>query len=126
MTDELSLADRVRSALGSGDADAWRRLLTPDAKWGPPDDPHSGCHSAEEVIAWWNLARERGVHATVTEVVPGPGTILVGVKVAGRDEEDPAAESDRWQVLTVREGLIADIRGYEERQVAAARAGITS
>jgi ketosteroid isomerase-like protein len=125
MADELPLAERVRAALGSGDVGAWRGLLTPDAKWGAPDDPNPSCHSAEEVIAWWNLARERGVRATVTEVVPGRGTILVGVKVGGRDGDDPGAESDRWQVLTVRDGLIAEIRGYDEREVAAARAGIT-
>lgn len=119
------LAERVRAALGSGDSDAWRRLLTPDAKWGPPDDPHWGCHSAEDVIAWWNLARERGVRATVTEVVPGPGTILVGARVSGREEDsDGGGESDRWQVLTIRDGLIADIRGFEERDIAAARAGV--
>lgn len=126
MADELPLTERVRAALGSGDTAAWRQLLTPDARWGPPDDPHSGCHSADEVVAWWNLAREAGVRATITEVLAGPGTVLVGVRVSGRDEDDPGAESDRWQVLTVRDGLIADIRGYEEREPAAARAGITT
>jgi len=31
---------------------------------------------------------------------------------------------ERWQVLTLRGGRVADIRGFDDRAVAAARAGV--
>lgn len=36
------LADQVRAALTARDLDAFRELLTPDARWGPGDEPNFG------------------------------------------------------------------------------------
>jgi ketosteroid isomerase-like protein len=120
------LAGRVRSALESGDLDAIRDLLDPDARWGAPEGPgNADCRNRDQVIAWWARARAAGVRAVVTEVTAGPGTLLVGLEVTGTPA---AAESGgaagRWQVLTLRGDRIADIRGFEDRAAAAARAGV--
>ena len=55
MSDEASategpavLAGRVRSALESGDLDAIRDLLDPDARWGAPDGPSDYYCRSEE------------------------------------------------------------------------------
>lgn len=52
--------------------------------------------------------------------------ILVGLKVAGRAgvDDKTGAEKDRWQVLTVADGQIVDIRGFDDRGEAAAYAGM--
>jgi ketosteroid isomerase-like protein len=123
--DELeSLAVRVRAALDAGDLSGIEELLTPDARWGPPEEPEVGCRSRAEVVAWWSEARDRGMSATVTEVVAGPDALLVGLRVTTPPSEtDPGGTSERWQVLGVREGKVADIRGFDDRAVAAARAG---
>lgn len=114
-----ALAGQVRAALESADLTAYKNLLAPDVHWGPPDSPRWGCHNREQVLAWYKTARRKGVRAKVTEVVVGRGSLLVGLDVTGRED------SVRWQVLQVRDdGLITDICGFENRNEAAARAGV--
>ena len=112
------LAGKVRVALGSGDLDAYQELLAPDVHWGPPDSPEWGCRNRNEVLTWYKKARDDGMRARVTEVVVGPGCLLVGLEVSGREG------SLRWQVLRIEGGLIADIAGFDSRDQAAARAGV--
>jgi ketosteroid isomerase-like protein len=121
-----ALAGRVRSALESGDLDAIRELLVPGARWGAPEGPgDADCRTREEVVAWWARARAAGVRAMVTEVTAGAGTLLVGLEVTGRPGADETGGAvERWQVLTVRGGRITDIRGFDDRTAAAARAGV--
>ncbi len=112
-------------ALDAGDLDAYRELLDPHATWGPPDDPVSGCHSRDEVLAWYGRSRDAGMRARVTEVAVGAGKLLVGMRVVGRPAaEDAGGEADRWQVLTLGDGRIVDIRGFDDRVEAARRAGV--
>jgi hypothetical protein len=120
------LAKRVRSALGSGDLDAIWDLLDPDARWGAPEGPSDAdCHNRDQVIAWWVGARTAGARAVVTEVTAGAGTLLIGLEVTGTPAAREAGGAiERWQVLTVRDGLIADIRGFDNRAAAAARARV--
>jgi len=128
-TDPSTLSDiasRVRAALESADLAQFRDLLDPNATWGPPDDPASGCHNRDEVLAWYQRARDEGVRATVTEVTVGAGKLLVGLKVTGSPAAaDQGGQADRWQVLTLRGGRVTDVRGFDDRDEAAARAGLT-
>lgn len=114
------LAEKVRVALESTDLDAYQELLAPDVHWGPPDSPQWGCQSRDQVLTWYQKARDDGMRARVTEVVAGPQCILVGVEVSGREA------SQRWQVMRVEDGLIVDIAGFDDRAPAAARAGVDS
>jgi ketosteroid isomerase-like protein len=120
------LADRVRSALESGDLDDIRKLLAPDARWGAPGgSSDADCRNREQVIAWWARARAAGARAVVTEVTAGTGTLLVGLELTGTPAADEAGgAAERWQVLTVRGNRIADIRGFDDRTAAAADAGL--
>ena len=121
-----TLAGRVRSALDSGDLDAIRDLLDPGARWGAPEGPSdSDCRDRNQVVAWWARARAAGARAVVTEVTAGAGTLLVGLKVTGTPTAQRGRQSSqRWQVLTVLGDRIADIRGFDDRTAAAARAGV--
>jgi len=121
-----ALAGRVRSAFESGDLDAIRDLLDPDARWGAPQGPgDADCRNRDEVIAWWAGARVAGARAVVTEVTAGAGTLLVGLDVTGRPAAcEAGGAAGRWQVLTVKGDRIADIRGFGNRAAAAARAGV--
>lgn len=120
------LTERVRAVLESGDLDAIRDVLDPGARWGAPEGPNDAdCHNRDQVIAWWAAARAAGARAVVTEVTAGAGTILVGLEVTGTPAADEAGgTAARWQVLTVRDDRIADIRGFDNRPSAAARAGV--
>lgn len=118
------VGNRLKSAMENADLDGLFALLAPDVRWGPPDDPVSGCHNRDEVRAWYQAAFDGGVRATVNEVVATNDRLLVGLAVSTTGAPvGPVAE--RWQVLTVRDGLIADIRGFETRGDAANRAGVT-
>jgi hypothetical protein len=120
------LAGRVRLALESGDLDAIRDLLDPSARWGAPEGPHEAdCQNRDQVIAWWASARAVGARAVVTEVTTGAGTFLVGLEVTGTPAAREAGGAvERWQVLTLRGDRIVDIRGFDDRAAAAARAGV--
>ncbi len=113
------IADQVRDALSTADLDAYAHLLDPGVRWGPPGDRSSGCQTRQEVLSWYQRGYAAGVRAEVTETIVCGDRILVGLRVTGRDDG-----GDRWQVLTVRDGLVVDIAGYEERAEAAASAGL--
>jgi len=118
------VAQRVGAALNDADLGAMRELLDPDVQWGPPGaDASWGCHNRDQVLAWFEQGRGAGVRADVTELVAGGGKLLVALRVRGRSTGRDADE-DRWQVMTLREGRIVDIRGFERRQDAAAFAGL--
>lgn len=124
--DPAALAGRVRSALESGDLDALKDLLDPGVRWGAPEGPGEfDCRNRDQVITWWDRARAAGARAAVTEVSAGSGTLLVGLEVTGTPgAQEAGGATRRWQVLTVRGGRIADIRGYDNRAAAAAQAGL--
>ena len=108
------------------DLSAFGDLLDPDVSWGAPDDPVSGCHNRDQVIAWYNRARAQGMEGRVCEVAAGADALLVGTEVRGTQEADDAGGTvERWQVLKIRDGKVYDIRGYTDRHEAATQAGVT-
>jgi hypothetical protein len=127
-TEPTELTERVRLALESGDLDAIRDLLDPGARWGAPEGPaEADCQNREQVVAWWAGARAAGARAVVTEMTAGAGTLLVGLEVTGTPAADEAGgAAERWQVLKLRGARIVDIRGFDNRSAAAARAGVSA
>lgn len=66
-----------------------------------------------------------GVRATVIEVTATAGALLVGLDVTGTpDAAEEGGTARRWQVLTVSGGRVTDFRGFDNRDEAAARAGL--
>jgi ketosteroid isomerase-like protein len=128
MPDDQSRAggieDRIKVALESADLTAIRDLLDPDVRWGAPDDEAPGCQNRRQVLAWYRRGRQAGVRAQVTELVAHGDKILVGLNVVGRPAAEARGSEQRWQVLTVAGERIVDIRGFDDREEAAARAGV--
>jgi hypothetical protein len=116
------IARQVKAALEAADVSAFSDLLDPHVRWGAPDDPVPPCQTRDQVLTWYQRGRDDGVRASVTEVVVGDDKLLVGLRVVGRAAEDEPV--DRWQVLTLGGGLVVDIRGFDDRGEAAARAGV--
>lgn len=120
------LAETVRSAMDNADLEAFLSLCADDVHWGAPGDSHGGCHNRVQVRSWYEAAFGRGVRATVTEVVHGPTSLLVGLTISGSPAaEEQGGPAERWQVLTLRDGRITDICGFDDRTQAAAWAGVT-
>ena len=118
------LAGLVGQALAAADLDSFADLLHPHVRWGAPGDPCPPCQNRAQVLAWYRSGREAGMRARVTETVAVGDWIRVGLRVS-RSEADSGVtdEADRWQVLTIRDGMVADIRGFDSRDEAAAAAG---
>jgi hypothetical protein len=110
------LAARVRYAMESIDLEEMGELLSPNARWGAPEQDVPTCRNAREILAWYDVARENGVRADITEVVVVGEGLVVGLKIlATREGPSKSKNATRWQVLSVQGGLIAEIRGYESR-----------
>ena len=115
------LADQVAAALEAADLSAYRELLHPDVRWGAPDAKRPSCRNRDQVLAWYQRGRESGVRASVTEVVILGDRLLVGLNVRGGQGDDEGGVP-RWQVLTVSDGRVVDIVGFDDRAEAVARA----
>jgi len=115
------LAERVRATMEAGDLVAMAELLAPDARWGAPEQDVPTCRSATEVLAWYAMARENGVRAHVFEVGVVGERIVVGLRIiADGAVASGSPDATRWQVLSVEDGRIGEIRGYDTRDDATA------
>ncbi len=117
-----NLAMRYRNALEAADLTAFSDLLDPDVQWGAPDDPRPECRTREQVLAWYRRARASGARARVSEVVVLGDRVLVGLVVSRNQAAIRGGEAERWQVLTVRDGRVIEIVGFDKRSDALARA----
>jgi ketosteroid isomerase-like protein len=117
------IAQRVSQALAAADLSAYSDLLHPDVRWGAPGDPFPPCQNRAQVLSWYQRGRDAGTRARVVETVAAGDKVLVGLAVFQADDVDEH-EHMRWEVLTIRDGLVADIRGYDCRAEAAASAGL--
>lgn len=123
------LATEIRRAMESADLDVMGELLTPDARWGAPEQDVPTCRNATQILSWYEMARDNGMRANVIETVIIANHVVVGFKVlATRDATPSAGDALRWQVLSVRDGRVAEIRGYETRREATefATAGVSN
>jgi hypothetical protein len=109
------LARKVRIGLETGDLAAYRDLLDPDVHWGPPGVSSPPCQNRDQVIAWYERARQAGTRATVSEVEVLGDQILVGLVVTGNEQARDRGGQARWQLLTVKDARIIDIVGFEQR-----------
>jgi hypothetical protein len=111
-----SVAERIRGALEDADLEQLAALLSPDVHWGAPGDATPPCQNRDQVLRWYTKGRAAGRRGTVTDVEVHANALLVGLRLDTGEE--------RWQVLRVGPDGITDIRGYEDRQTAAAQLGI--
>lgn len=117
------LAPLVREALESADLASFRDLLDENVRWGPPGDHSPPCQNREQVLTWYERGKASGVRATVSEVTVLEDHLLVGLVVRGASESrDRGGEALRWQLLSVHQGLVSEIVGFDRRNEAVAYA----
>jgi len=113
-----TLTDEVRHAVETVDLVAIAALLAPDARWGVPGQKVPTCRNSQQILSWYEMARDNGARADITEIVIEGNNIVVALKVLNAKAPSKAPNSERWQVLSVDGGLVAEIRGYETRHEA--------
>ena len=117
------LAEEVAVALAAADPARFAELLDPDVTWGAPGDPSPPCRNRQQVLAWYQRGRADGRRARDVRVTAHGDKILVSMVVNSPDAAAPVLGDPRWQVLTVVDGRITDIRGYDNELDAMKAAG---
>jgi len=109
------LASRVRVAMAVEDLSAFGELLHPDVTWGAPG-AHPGCKSRNQVLVWYQRGREAGVRGSVFDIEIIGDRPLVSMSVRGTEEaQERGGTALRYQVLTVRNGRVIDIVGFDDK-----------
>lgn len=120
------LARKVRAAYETSDLSLLDEILDPSVHFGPPGDPSPPCQSREQVIAWYERARAAGASAHVVAMEVMGDRLLVDLLLRGNDSARARGGlAPRWQLLTVRDGKVVDIVGFEQREEALSFAGTT-
>jgi ketosteroid isomerase-like protein len=96
----------VRDAVESTDLDAFAEALAPDAVW-IGRYPGELCRNREQVLEMLREARERGVRPRPEIVYEADDLLVVDPHLDGRH-----------QVITLREGLVSEVRAFRSREAA--------
>jgi ankyrin repeat protein len=110
------VARHLEAAYRSLDFELLGSLLHPDVRW-------SGqCSTSAEVLDWYRRLLADGTQATVDSVEVDRDAVVMGISVSGQAEGARPAPADRvFQVFTVDNDEIVEIRGYPDRPSALAR-----
>jgi hypothetical protein len=117
MTDTIEeTAALVRRALATEDLEAFAGLLDLAVTWGAPGATNPTCKSRDQVLAWYQRGRDAGVRGSVYDVEVLGDRLLVSMSVRGTENaQERGGAALRFQVLTVRSGLIVDIVGFNDK-----------
>jgi ketosteroid isomerase-like protein len=117
------LAEQVKQALVAEDVSAFAELLDPDVTWGAPGARHPTCQNRNQVLRWYQRAQEAGVRGSVFDIDVVGDRLLVSLSVQGTEgARERGGAALRFQVLTVRDGRIVDIVGFDEKAEALSHA----
>ena len=110
------IARQLETASRDLDLDLLGSLLHPDVRW-------TGlCHDRTQVLDWYRAVLAEGIEASVRSVEVDRDAVVLGLTV-GRPAQGarPAPPEPLYQVFTVRDAQIVEIRGYPDRDSALAR-----
>ena len=114
-TDTEIVAAQPRDAFESGNLTAYGVVLDDNVRWGGEEETPETCQSRTHVLD--RLARQRadGLETQVIEIVPCEGAVLLGLHVKRPVPGGFAHEQSVYQVLSVSNQRVVDIRGYPSR-----------
>jgi ketosteroid isomerase-like protein len=110
------MAVHVRQALAAEDLSAFAELLDPAVTWGAPGARKPSCKNRNQVMAWYERGRDAGVRGSIYDVEVLGDRLLVSMSVRGTENaRERGGAALRFQVLTVRNGKVVDIVGFDDR-----------
>jgi ketosteroid isomerase-like protein len=113
------LAEQVRKTMAANDVSAFAELLDPQVTWGAPGSRNPTCRNRNQVLRWYQRAQESGVRSNAFDVEVLGDRLLVSLTVQGTDgARERGGTALRFQVLTVRNGRIVDIVGFDDKSEA--------
>lgn len=110
------IAENLEAAYRDADLGLLASLLHPQVQW-------TGlCRNSDEVLDWYRGLIADGTVATVHSAEVDRDAVVLGLAVAHKAEgARPAPPQHLYQVFTVSEAQIVDIRGYPDRHSALSR-----
>lgn len=122
----MSHAQLVRQtwdAVSRGDLDVLDAALAPDAKWRAVEDGPRNCSSRAVILEVIGRDLEHGLSGEVEEVLDMGERALVAFRPnRHRPDAWPLDHGIRYVVVTVRGGLITEMKGCADRKAALAYA----
>jgi ankyrin repeat protein len=110
------IAQHLEAAYRDLDLDLLGSLLHPDVQW------TGVCRSSADVLDWYRALLADGTTATVHSVEVDRDAVILALSVARPAQgARPAPPQRTWQVFTVGDAQIIDIRGYPDRRSALTR-----
>jgi hypothetical protein len=117
--DEIAVL--VRNALAAEDESAFAELLDPAVTWGAPGARNPSCKNRSQVLSWYQRGRDAGVQGSVYDVEVLGDRLLVSMSVRGTENaRERGGAALRFQVLTVQNGKVVDIVGFDDKTEALA------
>lgn len=105
--------ERIRAAYATGDLTGLGALLAADARWG--DDSHPNrCRGRDDVLRTFSDWLGHGVTAEVLDTDTGPLGVACRLRVHWADPADRPRGIEFFHVFMLRDGLIAEIRRYND------------
>ena len=112
--DVVQIAEQLPSVLATRDRAAFERLLAPDVRWGGPEDTEQTCHDRGQAGDFYAALLAGGARLDVLEsTADDDGRVLARLQVTGADS-DPGLTYRTQVLLTVRGGLVVDIRQLDD------------
>ncbi len=120
-----AVADELRRAYDSTDLARLAPLLAPDVEWGDGDNERH-CRTAEQVLATYATLADAGVTGEITALHVGPRGVACELALNWPAPADADRRASMVQVFLVSDGLVREIRGYDDRNPALAAIGISA
>jgi ketosteroid isomerase-like protein len=111
-------------AISHGNLALLEGLLAPDAKWRAVEDGPWNCENREMIlkVMGQNLV-ESGLAGSVEDVTEVGDRTIVAFRPDRERDQWPLDNGIRYVVLTERDGLVTEMKGCADRQVALDYAG---
>jgi ketosteroid isomerase-like protein len=112
-------------AAGRGDVDLVADLLAPDVYWGaPPRGAEGGCQNRTQTLRWMREAISRGLRVELLDARALPdGRVLALLQRTVPDERETELPPPHGQILSFRDGKIAEMLVYPTAEEAIRAAG---
>lgn len=112
-TGAADLAARITAAYSTVDLAGFAALLADDVRWGDDGYPRA-CRNRDDVMRTFGELASTGVRADVVEVHTGPRGVACRLHVNWPDPADSNRGTDFFHVFMLRDGMIGEIRRYDD------------
>ncbi len=114
-------------ALARGDIAPLEAVLAPGARWRAVEDGPWNCENAREVVDAMSRNIANGLTGRIDEAFVAGDRVVVGFRPDNHaDDAWPLDHGVRWVVVSMAGGLVTEIKGCANREVALAYAAAAS